>query len=107
MDAELKRLLEYLLNGESPPEKVIVFGSYAEGKVGEWSDLDVVVIQRTDLPFMERIRRFYREFKPRVAMDVLFYTPEEFRLLVRSRRFLREEVLRRGRVVYERSKELA
>jgi predicted nucleotidyltransferase len=104
---EFQRLLAFLSAEDPPPEKVILFGSMVrEEPVAEWTDLDLVIVQRTDLPFFERIRRFHERFAPQVAMDVLIYTPEEFAELLASRRFFREEVLERGRVVYERGREL-
>lgn len=104
---ELARLLEFVKNEEPPPEKVILFGSMGrEEEVTEWTDLDLVIIQRTDLPFFQRIRRFHERFRPEVAMDVLIYTPEEFAELLAARRFFREEVLQHGRVIYERGQDL-
>lgn len=104
---ELSRLLEFLKREEPPPEKVILFGSMARDEpVAEWTDLDIVIVQRTHLPFFARIRRFHERFSPQVAMDVLIYTPEEFAELARTRRFFREEVLERGQVLYERGSDL-
>lgn len=104
---ELQRLLEFLKSEDPPPEKVILFGSMARDEPAEeWTDLDIVIIQRTDLPFFARIRRFHERFAPQVAMDVLIYTPEEFDELMRTRRFFREEVWEKGRVIYERGQDL-
>lgn len=104
---ELARLLEFLRQEDPPPEKVILFGSVAQDEpAAEWTDLDLVIIQRTDLPFFQRLRRFHERFAPQVAMDVLIYTPEEFAKLVRTRRFFREEVVEKGRVIYERGRDL-
>ncbi len=36
------------------PEKIILFGSYATGKVTEESDVDVLIVADTDLPVKER-----------------------------------------------------
>ncbi|MEN3010593.1 MAG: nucleotidyltransferase domain-containing protein [Candidatus Bipolaricaulaceae bacterium] len=105
--AELARLLEFLKQEEPPPEKVILFGSVGRDEpVEEWTDLDLVIVQRTELPFLQRLRRFHERFAPQVAMDVLIYTPEEFAELMRTRRFFREEVLEKGRVIYERGQDL-
>jgi uncharacterized protein len=38
------------------PEKVILFGSFAEGEVQEWSDIDLVIIKETTLPFLQRLK---------------------------------------------------
>ena len=60
------------------PEKIILFGSYATGTPTEDSDLDLLIIQKTDLPRGQRrgeIRKRLRDIK--IPMDILIYTPEE------------------------------
>ncbi|MBC7222623.1 nucleotidyltransferase domain-containing protein [Candidatus Bipolaricaulota bacterium] len=105
---ELARLLEFLKKDDPPPEKVILFGSMARGEpAAEWTDLDIVIIQPTSLPFFERAVQFFERFQPKVAMDVFIYTPEEFAELVRTSRFFQEEVLEKGKVLYERSSKVA
>jgi len=66
LEKELSRLLEFVKKEEPPPEKVILFGSMGRAEeVAEWTDLDIVIIQRTDLPFFQRIRRFLSASIPR------------------------------------------
>ncbi len=62
----------------------------------------MVVVQETDLPFIQRTRKLLEEFEPEVALDVLVYTPEEFAELVETRDFFRNEILAKGKVLYER-----
>ncbi len=61
------------------PEKIFLFGSYAKGTHTEDSDLDLIIVNKTDLPKHKRgieIRRlFYRQLIP---MDIKVYTPQEF-----------------------------
>lgn len=103
LQQELERYLE-LLTREDPPERIILFGSLAEGEVGEWSDLDLVIVRKTDLPFLERSKAVLRLLRPRVGVDVLVYTPEEFERLCRERRFFQEEILDKGKVLFERKR---
>ncbi|MFO8033795.1 MAG: nucleotidyltransferase domain-containing protein [Candidatus Bipolaricaulota bacterium] len=102
LSRELDRLLEHLLAQGEPPERVILFGSFAQGIQKEWADLDVVVIQPTELPFIQRTRKLLEDFEPEVALDVLVYTPEEFAELSNTRPFFRDEILAKGKVLYER-----
>jgi len=102
LSRELERLVSFLQKQTPPPERVILFGSFAQGTKKEWADLDVVVIQRTDLPFIQRTRKLLRNFEPQVALDVLIYTPEEFAELSKTRPFFRDEILDKGKVLYER-----
>ncbi len=101
LESELERFVDVLRSDESVL-KVIVFGSVATGDVWEWSDIDLVVVQQTDLPFLERLRMLLRKLRPRVGLDLLVYTPEEFDRLCRERSFFRDEILAKGKVLYEK-----
>ncbi len=101
LQGELDRYLE-LLTRDDPPERIILFGSLATGRLSEWSDLDLIVIRETSQPFLERIKTILSLLKPQVGVDLLVYTPQEFEQLCRERCFFRDEVLAKGKVVYER-----
>jgi len=64
---------------EIAPEKIILFGSYANGSPTNESDIDLIIVNKTSLPKHKRgieIRRlFYRQLIP---LDIKVYTPEEF-----------------------------
>lgn len=96
---ELDRAVEVLKN--RGVEKIILFGSLAAGEVGPGSDIDLLVVERTDKSFADRLEAVYSALMPRVAMDVLVYTPEEMHRLSSDRAFVRL-ALKRGRVLYER-----
>ncbi|HSW09720.1 MAG TPA: nucleotidyltransferase domain-containing protein [Bacillota bacterium] len=72
--------------------KAILFGSMARGDVGPDSDIDLLLVKDTQDRFMDRLDEFYRTVAPKVAVDVLVYTPEEFRELLKSRSFIRTAV---------------
>ena len=109
--AERKRLLDQemnrcvrMLTEHGSPEKVILFGTLAKGEVHEWSDIDLVVVERTQLPFFQRIRKVRKLLQPKVGMDIMVYTPEEFDQLCADRSFFREEIIGKGEIVYERAR---
>jgi uncharacterized protein len=90
------------LAGEYHPEKVILFGSMASGVVREWSDLDLAIIKETSLPFLQRLKEVALLCRAPVGVDYLVYTPEEFAEMVQRRNpFILEEVVRKGKVLYE------
>lgn len=70
--------------------------------MGEWSDIDLVVVEETDRRFLDRSKDVLRLLQPRVGVDVLVYTPQEYERLARERPFVRAEIEGKGRVVYER-----
>jgi predicted nucleotidyltransferase len=102
LEKELARYVR-LLATHRHPEKVIVFGSLASGDVHAWSDIDLVVVESTNLPFIQRLRQIRDLLQPTIATDILVYTPEELEQMRLERPFVREEILNKGRIVYERS----
>ena len=61
------------------PERILLFGSRARGEADAYSDYDLIVIKRTERPFIERLR----DMVPYLVQfshpaDILVYTPEEF-----------------------------
>lgn len=81
-------------------KKLFLCGSVARGEVLPDSDLDLLAVQETELPFLARLDRFYAVVKPRVAVDVLIYTPQELEALKEERVFIRK-ILEEGKLVYE------
>lgn len=84
------------------PEKIILFGSLPNQAVHEWSDVDLVIIQQTELPFTKRIREVLLLLQPKVGVDLLIYTPDEFEQMSKERLFVQKEILKKGKVIYER-----
>jgi len=70
------------------PEKVIVFGSYAQGEAGPDSDIDLIVVLDSDaMPTIYRdrvrnrllVRRALDTLNRDYALDVLVYTIPEWK----------------------------
>ena len=92
-----------LLIDNLQPEKILLFGSMAaDTRLNEWSDIDLVIIHQTSLPFYRRIKQALQLLHPKVGVDLLIYTPAEFAKLSRERRFFRDEIIEGGRVLYAR-----
>lgn len=81
-------------------QKIILFGSLAEGDVGRSSDIDLIIVQETEKRFLDRLEEIYVALQPNVALDVLVYTPKEFAQMEQTNSFIRS-VLKKGRVLYD------
>jgi|Deesub1362A_J573_1020465.scaffolds.fasta_scaffold10938_3 predicted nucleotidyltransferase len=81
-------------------ERVILFGSNARGRADLLTDLDLIVVMRSDKPFVERTAELYRRIEAPVDLDMLVYTPDEIQAM-KDRGFLRK-ALREGKVLYEK-----
>jgi predicted nucleotidyltransferase len=58
---------------------VYVFGSFAENNMNAASDIDLIIVCKTPLPFTERAGEFKDLFTSGIQFDILVYTPEEWR----------------------------
>jgi len=85
------------------PEKIILFGSLARGDADRYSDIDLVVIKRTDKRFVERLVEAARYLDLPVSVDLFVYTPEEFEVMAENANPFIERVRSEGRIIYERS----
>ncbi len=82
--------------------KAIVFGSVARGEPSPRSDLDLMLIQRTEKRFLDRyegLESDLHEAFPYAVIEALIYTPEEMERM-KERRFI-AQALEEGKVLYE------
>lgn len=73
---EVLRLLRDRLRGRGVLEARL-FRSYPDGTAGAWSDLDLVIVQPTGVPFVEGPRASHDLLDLGVPIDIFVYTPEE------------------------------
>jgi predicted nucleotidyltransferase len=84
------------------PEKIILFGSVARDDWGEESDVDVIVVYDTNKSFLDRLKELYTSWDIPKAVDILAYTPAEYREMYANNYFLRN-VVDSGEMIYERN----
>lgn len=101
-ERELKKIVESLKSYE--PESITLFGSWARGDFHEGSDIDIMLIKRTRERFLDRIGTVLSLPHTTLGVDVLVYTPEEFRAMQDSDNTFVARILKEGRIVYEKSK---
>ncbi len=97
IDQIVKDLLPY------GPERIILFGSAARGDADEYSDIDIIVIKRTDTRFVLRLVEAGSYISLSLRVDVFVYTPEEFQAMIEEENPFIENVLRDGIVIYEKA----
>jgi len=101
-----KKLLQKIIKALAPykPQKIILFGSAARNRLKENSDLDLIIIKDSKKDFYSRIGevlRLVRDITPKPPIDFLVYTPSEFEKMKKENYFVKEEVLEKGKVLYE------
>ena len=95
----IHQLLKFLL--PYAPERVYLFGSWARDEADELSDLDIVIIKRTPLPFLDHIREVLSLLPRKLgAVDVLVYTPEEWTRMKEAGNAFAEMVMEEGKLIY-------
>jgi predicted nucleotidyltransferase len=83
-------------------EKVILFGSFARGEDSSRSDIDLILIKKTNQRFLDRYDKILvdlNEVIPNYDLDVFIYTPDELEQIA-ERPFI-AQALREGKVLYE------
>jgi uncharacterized protein len=99
MEEQLNALLQALQLYQ--PQRIILFGSAARGEADAESDLDVLVIKETPVPFVKRLETMAELCPPGVHADILVYTPDELKQMVEEGNPFILRALEEGRVVYE------
>ena len=86
------------------PEKIYLFGSYATGNPGTDSDIDLLIIKKTDKRKIERSREVRQCIKnyPTTGIDIIVYTPEELLMGLQQTMNIGKEAINSGRLMYER-----
>lgn len=96
----VKRIAETL-----HPEKIILFGSFANGIPTPDSDVDLLVVMETNASSADRSWSVSRLLIPRpFPVDILVRTPLEIRKERLNRNFFVREIVSQGKTLYERPK---
>lgn len=100
---EIEQLVKEIAEGYQP-EKIYLFGSYANGIPNFDSDIDLLVVKNTSerkhlrhIGVRESIKTY-----PFVGMDIIVYTPEELKAVQNDVVNIAKEAINTGRLLYER-----
>ena len=92
-------------------EKLILFGSHADGEPTEDSDIDLLVVtadQEMPKSFSEKSKVYLRiagkvdDIRRRVAVDLIVYTHPMYEKFLELDSMFCREIKKRGRVIYEK-----
>ena len=85
------------------PDKIILFGSYANGTPDNSSDLDLLIVKDSDLPRHKRSNEIYKSLIGlMIPIDILVYTNNEFDIEKEQKYSFLNSAIKTSKVVYER-----
>jgi len=95
LEEAVKELLVY------EPEKIILYGSAARGELTDVSDIDLLIIKKTDKDMFDRIGEVLKLLRNNLLpIEPMVFTPEEFERMKTEKRLFAEVVLKEEKVIY-------
>jgi predicted nucleotidyltransferase len=97
---------------QADPYKIILFGSYAKETADENSDIDMLVIlDNNDVSknYDERLKkklyinRLVRHINYKIALDILVYSKEEYKIIKNHGNYFIDEIENSGKIIYEKA----
>ena len=98
---EIKKITQQIVE-KYKPEKIILFGSFASGKPGPHSDVDLLIIKRTNQPKVERIKEILMKIESELSLEPLVYNPKEIKTRLSLGDFFFQDIFKKGKVLYEK-----
>ena len=103
---EVRRIVDDIVKNYNP-EKIILFGSAATGKLHENSDIDLLIIKNTKERYWDRVKRVALMLNTWYPTDIFVLTPKELdTAIAQNRFFLTYEILPKGKVIYEKRQKI-
>lgn len=82
-------------------ERVVLFGSYAQGSATEDSDVDLLIVCPFQGKSVHKSVEIRMKLQPRFPVDLLVRTPEKLRQRLEMGDGFMREILEEGKVLYE------
>jgi len=83
------------------PQKVILFGSYAQGKPTQDSDVDLLVVMDTDEQALHAAARISAAIDHPFPLDILVFKPSELKASLERKGVFATEVMAKGILLHE------
>ena len=102
-ESKIAEVVDKIAKGFNP-EKIILFGSYAAGNANDDSDLDLIIVQETSLPVLERGKDIrFSLLGTKIAFDLLLFTKKEFNERKKNKYSFLNSALKTSKILYERT----
>ena len=98
---EIERVKDQIVKNYKP-EKIILFGSFAYGKPKSNSDVDLLVIKKTNKKKVERIKELLMKVESSLPLEPLVYNPAEYRERLDLGDFFFKTIFAKGKILYEK-----
>lgn len=82
-------------------ERVILFGSYAQGSATEDSDVDLLVVIPFEGKSVHKSVEIRMKLRPGFAVDLILRTPKKVQQRIEMGDCFMREILEEGKVLYE------
>ncbi len=98
-EKEIKRIVDQIIE-KYQPEKIILFGSFAYGKPGVASDVDLLIIKQTNQRRVDRIKEVLMKVQSDLPIEPLVYTQKELETRIDLGDFFFQNIIKKGKVLY-------
>lgn len=85
------------------PEKIVLFGSYADGSATEDSDVDLLVVMDYAGRSSEQALAIRRNVRRTFPLDLIVKTQKEASQRIKQGDFFMQSILNMGKTIYERA----
>lgn len=101
--SQIQKFVNEIADGYQP-DKIYLFGSYANNTATTDSDIDLFIIKSTQLKKAQRNTQVRAAIKtyPYVGMDIIVYTPDELQSGMKDVVNIGKEAIKTGKLLYER-----
>ena len=102
---QIAQLVKEIAEGYKP-EKIYLFGSYANGVPNKDSDIDLFIVKETQTRKIYRIEEVLNSLDinefPLIGIDLIIYTPQELEGVKNHVINIANIALKTGKIMYER-----
>jgi uncharacterized protein len=97
---EIQDIKQQVIN-KYKPERIILFGSAARDEFKKDSDIDMLIVKKTDKRKFDRLCELRRLLDYNLPLDLIVYTPEEMELATQQGNDFVKAIYDEGVVLYE------